>query len=241
MSFQFIKNLEGKELTDEKIRDFRRLLISQVAIIASILFLEFSESAHFPLHPELPETIFFMTLGIYVFLLWDALRNYTRSKIIIMVNFIFIIGVFVLGTVVANPFFEFVDKSSLLYRILLLFTQISLLTVEGCVIYFTVIEFLKKDFNLSIKLWAAACIYLMTGLAFGSFYEMFCIFDVDCLGIDVPLRTIALMQRMGYSMMVLSGMNIPYTPTGTIYMASTFEALWGQLFVVLIVGRLMIK
>ncbi|HTH55789.1 MAG TPA: hypothetical protein VL728_07060 [Cyclobacteriaceae bacterium] len=241
MPFQFIKNLEGKELTDEKIRDFKRLLISQIAIIASIFFLEFSESAQLPLHPELPETIFFTVLGIYVFLLWDALRNYTRNKLIILVNFVFIIGVFVLGTVVANPFIELIDRSSLTYKVLLLFTQISLLTVEGCLIYFTVIEFLKKDFDLSIKLWAAACIYLMTGLAFGSFYEMFCIFDVDCLGMDFPLRTMALMKRMGYSMMVLSGMNIPYTPTGTIYMASTFEALWGQLFVVLIVGRLMIK
>lgn len=241
MPFQFIKTLEGKELTDEKIRDFKHLMISQVAIIGSIFFLEFSESIQLPLHPGLPETVFFLALGIYVFLLWDALRNYTRSKMIILVNFVFIIGVFVLGTIVANPFFEWVDRSSLLYKILLLFTQISLLTVEGFVIYFTVIEFLKKDFDLSIKLWAAACIYLMTGLAFGSFYEMFCIFDVDCLGIDVPLRTMALMKRMGYSLMVLSGMNIPYTPTGTIYMASTFEALWGQLFVVLIVGRLMIK
>jgi len=241
MQVSFIKNLEGKELTDEKIRDFKRLLISQIAVIVSILFLEFSESAQLPLHPELPETIFFLALGLYVFLLWDALRNYTRSKMIIIVNFVFIIGVFVLGTVVANPFVELVDRSSLMYQVMLFFTQISLLTVEGCLIYFTVIEFLKKDFDLSIKLWAAACIYLMTGLAFGSFYEMFCIFDVDCLGIDVPLRTMALMKRMGYSLMVLSGMNIPYTPTGTIYMASTFEALWGQLFVVLIVGRLMIK
>lgn len=241
MPFQFIKNLEGKELTDEKIRDFKRLLISQIAILASILFLELSESAQLPLYPKLPETIFFLALGIYVFLLWDALRNYTNSRMIILVNFVFIIGVFVLATFVANPFLDFFDKSSWLYKILLLFTQISLLTVEGFVMYFTLKEFLKKEFNMPIKLWAAACIYLMTGLAFGSFYEMFCIFDVNCLGIDVPLRTMALMKRIGYSMMVLSGMNIPYTPTGTIYMASTFEALWGQLFVVLIVGRLMIK
>ncbi len=241
MHFSFIKNLEGKELTNEKIRDFRRLLVSQVAIIASIFYLEISESFGLLLHPELPETIFFLTLGVYVFLLWDALRNYTNNKTIIMINFVFIIGVFVLGTIVANPFINLIDRSGLLYKLLLLFTQISLLIVEGCVIYFTVIEFLKKDFDLSTKLWAAACIYLMSGLAFGSFYEMFCIFDVDCLGIDLPLRTLALMKRMGYSVMVLSGMNIPYVPTGVIYMASTFEALWGQLFVVLIVGRLMIK
>jgi hypothetical protein len=216
-------------------------MISQVAVIASIFFLEVSESFGLTPHPELAETFFFVALGAYVFLLWDALRNYTSNRMIILVNFIFIIGVFLLATFVANPFFDFVDKSSLLYKILLLFTQISLLTVESFVMYFTVKEFFKKEFNLPIKLWAAACIYLMTGLAFGSFYEMFCVFDVDCLGIDISLRTMALMKRMGYSLMVLSGMNTPYSPNGIIYMASTIEALWSQLFVVLIVGRLMIK
>ncbi|GHN00133.1 hypothetical protein WSM22_16220 [Cytophagales bacterium WSM2-2] len=241
MPFSFIKNLEGKELTDEKIRDFRRLLISQISVIFSIFFLEFTESFPFPYHIEIAEAFFFGVLGVYVYFLWDTLRNYTSSRMVIFVNFVFIIGVFVLGTFVANPFFELVDRSGVTYKILLLFTQISLLIVEGCVIYFTVVEFFKKEFNLPIKLWAAACIYLMTGLAFGSFYEMLCIFDVDCLGIDIPLRTMALMKRIGYSMMVLSGMDTPYSATSVIYMASTFEALWGQLFVILIVGRLMIK
>src|SRR5579871_80983 len=237
MPFSFVKTLEGKALSDEKIRDFKRIIVAQFAILASILYLELSDTFGFNFHPALPETLFFAALGMYVFLLWDALRNYTRNMMVIFVNFIFIIGVFVMGTVVANPFFDLIDRSGVLYKVLLLFTQISLLIVEGCVIYFTVAEFLKKEFDLSIKLWAAACIYLMTGLAFGSFYEMFCIFDIDCLGIDFPLRTLALMKRMGYSMMVLSGMDTPYTATGLIYTANTFEALWGQLFVVLIVGR----
>ena len=241
MPFSFIKKLEGKELTDEKIRDFKRLIIAQAGIILSIFFLELSESFQFGLYPQLAESFFFLALGLYVFLLWDALRNYTDNKSIILLNFIFIIGVFVLAAIVANPFLDFFDKSGVLYKTLLLFTQISLLTVESFVIYFTVQEFFKKEFNLPIKLWAAACIYLMTGLAFGSFYELFCIFDVDCLGIEFPLRTMALMKRMGYSLMVLSGMDSPYSPTGVIYMASTIEALWGQLFVILIVGRLMIK
>lgn len=241
MPFSFIKKLEGKELTDEKIRDFKRLIIAQAGIIFSIFFLELSQSFNFSWHPELAESIFFLALGLYVFLLWDALRNYTSNRAIILLNFIFIIGVFILATFVANPFLNFFDRSGTLYKILLLFTQISLLAVESFVIYFTVQEFFKKEFNLPIKLWAAACIYLMTGLAFGSFYELFCIFDADCLGIDITLRTMALMKRMGYSLMVLSGMDTPYTATGVIYMASTIEALWGQLFVILIVGRLMMK
>ena len=241
MSFSFIKNLEGKELTDEKIRDFKRLIIAQCGIIASILLLELSETFHWPGHPAAVEFFFFGVLGVYVFLLWDALRNYTRNRMIITINFIFIIGVFVLASLVANPLYDVILKTGSLYKLLLTFTQVSLLLVEGFVTYFTVVEFFKKEFNLPIKLWAAACIYLMTGLAFGSMYEIICLQDLDCLGMEIPIRTLALMKRMGYSLMVLSGADSPYTATSLIHMMGTIEALWGQLFVVLIVGRLLVK
>ena len=242
MKLFIFEKLEGKELTDDKIRDFTRLVITQVAILLSIFLLEVSETYRLPNHPKVAELLFFLVLGVYVLLLWDALRNYTTNKTIIIGNFIFIMGVFGMATIVVNPIYEFVDKSAPFYKFTLLFTQLSLLTVEGFVIYFTLKEFFKKDFNFTIKLWAVACIYLMTGLAFGSLFEVFCIMDVNCLGTEFPLQTLALMKRMSYSMMILSGIGTPYpAPSGVVYMISTFEALWGQLFIVLIVGRLLIK
>ena len=98
------KNLSGKELTDEKIHDFKRLTLLQGAIIFSLFLLDVFIYLNFPYHIELAETIFFMLLGVYVFLLWDMLRNYTSSRRIILLNFIFIMGVFFIGTIVANPF-----------------------------------------------------------------------------------------------------------------------------------------
>lgn len=241
MSFSIIRKLEGKELTDEKIRDFRRLLAVQVAVISSLFFLEFIET-HNLRYYEIVETYFFITLGLYVFLLWDMLRNYTSSKALIIANLIFIMGVFIASTVVVNPFVEVVDHAGPAYKPLLLLTQVSLLSVESVVIYFTLREFFNKDLNMSIRLWGVACIYLMIGFAFGSAYELLCIVDVDCLGADIPLRTLALMKRMSYSLMVLAGVDTPYdAPTGVIYFMSTLEALWNQVFVVLIVGRLMMK
>ena len=65
MPFSFIKKLEGKELTDEKIRDFKRLIIAQAGIIFSIFFLELSDSFKFGLHPQLAESLFFLGLDLY--------------------------------------------------------------------------------------------------------------------------------------------------------------------------------
>ncbi len=238
--FILIRNPTGKELTDEKIHDFKRLTLVQGFIIVSLFLLDLFTYLDFPYHIELAESVFFMALGIYVFLLWDMLRNYTSHKTLILLNFIFIMGVFFIGLIVANPFVHM--EATPMYRILLASVQLCLLAVECTVIFFTLMEFFKKDLSMTMRLWGAACIYLMIGLAFGSIYEMVCILNIQCMGVDIPLQTLALMKRYEFSLMVLSGMTTPYNnPTGMIYSLGTIEAVWGQLFIVLIVGRLLMK
>jgi hypothetical protein len=235
-----IRNLGGKELSDEKIQDFKRLLIAQGLIVGSLFLLELFSHLGFPYHTQIAESIFFAVLGFYVFLLWDMLRNYTSSRKIILLNFIFIMGVFLIGVIAVNPFIPMPITQS--YRIVLASIQGCLLAVECTVIYFTLMEFFKKDLGMSMRLWGAACIYLMIGLAFGSAYELLCILEIQCMGIDIPLQTMGLMKRFEFSLMVLSGMDSPYgNANGMIFSLGTIEALWGQLFVVLIVGRLMMK
>jgi hypothetical protein len=235
-----VKNLGGKELTDEKIHDFKRLTLVQGSIILSLFLLDIFSYLHFSYHIEIAESIFFAALGIYVFLLWDMLRNYTTSRRIILLNFVFIMGVFLLGFLAVNPFFPMPVTPQ--YKIVLAFIQLCLLAVECTVIYYTLMEFFKKDLGMPMRLWGAACIYLMIGLAFGSAYEVICILEIHCMGIDIPLQTMGLMKRYEFSLMVLSGMDSPYgNATDMIYSMGMVEALWGQLFIVLIVGRLLMK
>ncbi len=235
-----IRNLAGKELSDEKIHDFKILTLSQAGVILSLFLLDLFTHLDFPFHTEAAESIFFAALGIYVFLLWDMLRNYTSNKKIILMNFIFIMGVFFIGLIAVNPFIPMPITPA--YRVVLAGIQFCLLVVECTVIYFTLMEFFKKDLGMPMRLWGAACIYLMIGLAFGSAYELICILDIQCFGIDIPLQTTGLMKRIEFSLMVLSGLGSPYgNATGMVFSLATVEALWGQLFVILIVGRLLMK
>ncbi len=118
-----------------------------------------------------------MLLGVYVFLLWDMLRNYTKKK--------------------------FKHAHAPVGRSL----------------------HLPDD-----------------RLAFGSAYEIVCVLEIQCKGIEIPLQTMALMRRYEFSLMILSGMNSPYdNPIGMIFSIGTIEAVRGQLFIVLIVGRLLMK
>jgi hypothetical protein len=240
LNYILVKNLAGKELTDEKIRDFKRLSFAQAMLILTLFLLHLFSFLHFPYHIQIAESVFFAVLGFYVFQLWDMLRNYTYSKAIILLNFVFITGVFLIGVIAANPFMKIPQTTE--YKLILTGIQFCLLGVECTVIYFALLEFFRKDLGLPIRLWGAACIYLMIGLAFGSAFEILCILDVDCLGVDIPLQTMALMKRIEFSLMILSGMGTPYEhASGMVYSLATVEALWGQLFVVLIVGRLLMK
>jgi hypothetical protein len=233
------KELQGKELTDEKIRDFKHIILTQALMIFTLFLLEVVEAYPFPYDIEIAETLFFATLGVYAFQLWDALRNYTTNRRVIRMNLVFIIGVFLFGFICVNPFFPM--EPTLPYRITLLGIFGSLLVVEFSVIYFTILEFFKKDLGLEIRLWGAAALYLMIGLCFGSVYEILCIIQPDCLGVDLPLRALAYMNRLDFSLMILGGMEIPFEPSGILYSVGMIEALWGQIFIVLIVGRLLVK
>jgi len=68
------------------------------------------------------------------------------------------------------------------------------MAVEISVIYYTILEFFKKDLGLPIKLWGAACIYLMIGLAFGSIYEILVSASWTAWASIFRFRTIALMN-----------------------------------------------
>src|SRR5689334_4099657 len=111
------RNLEGKELTDEKIKDFKRIVLAQTALIGSLFLLALFEELKFDYHVETAESIFMVCLGVYVFLLWDALRNYTSNRKVIRFYFIVINGVYLLAVIGTNPFIPM--ASTVPYRIFL--------------------------------------------------------------------------------------------------------------------------
>ncbi len=241
MKLYWLRQLAGKELSDEKIKDFRRIVTVQVVLIVFCLLIrEFFHFVQLPFALEIAELVFFAVLGIYVFFLWDMLRLYAKSKLFIAALFVVIMGVFLFASVLINPFQPLLSQEQ--FKTFGTFIQTCLLTVEISVIYYTMKEFFKKDLGMNIKLWGAACLYLMIGISFGSVYEIVCVFDIDCLGVEIPLRASALMDRISYSFLILSGLDNPLEGIATVVTRiSILESLWSNLFIVLIVGRLLVK
>jgi hypothetical protein len=241
MTNGFLKKLRGAALDAEKKKDFRNVVILQFLIIGSALLLNdilrmsgMGEEASF-----IFRDIFFLALGgLYVLILWDMLKNFTENKILIVALFVFIMGTYVLALVTVNPIWKIFDEEQ--QRPYLFFIHFVLFTVEATVIVFAIFDIFAGNKMSQEKLWGSACIYLMIAISFGSVYDLINIANPGSMGEPLKLGLDSYTACIAYSMTILGGQD-PAFPNATPLIANLgiMEAVWGNLFIVLLVGRLL--
>lgn len=236
-----LKNLLLRSLPDlqrEKQQDYRNVVITQVIIVIFGLTLSgpVLEDSSSPLS-KLIITIFFGFGTMYNFLLWDLLRNFTKSRFLIITIFIILIGMIIFGILTEFPY----------YQILHIDRQVTLLIVHGLLfpVEITIIGFAIRDIFMSQyftpdKLWGSAAVFLMIGISFGSLYDLLCTVNPGSLGATIELGFPTYSECVNYSFCILGGLDTGYpNPSRIIKNISVFEAVWSTLFSVLIIGKLL--
>jgi hypothetical protein len=226
-------------LSLEKQRDYRNIVIVQVVIIVFGLTLtEFLAGGSSTGTAKAIITIFSAFGVTYAFLLWDLLKNFTKSKVLIRLYFLILLGITVMGALVEFPYYTILEVPN---------RQLYLLTIHGLLfpIEITVISFAISDlfsgaFLSPDKLWGAACVFLMTGISFGSLYDLICIIKPGSLGKDIESGLPNYAECVTYSLSILGGADGGYPNVSRLIRnISVLEAVWSNLFVVLIIGKLM--
>jgi hypothetical protein len=236
---KLFQNLKDIELAREKLKDFKKVVPVQISLLL-VTFLSKGIMDLFSISygNEITEMLFFSILGIYVYLLWDMLRNYTRSRTLLLVLLVLIMGTFLLGVIFVNPFFTLLNTQQ--FRVVTGLIMTTLLLVEASVVYFTIIEIFKRDLSINERMWGAACIYLITGTAFGNVFEIIDIISISSLDLGIPLGTLHFIKSISFSFHILAGTDISYPCSELINNFTIIEALWGNLFIVFVVGRLLL-
>ena len=235
-----LQNLKDLELAREKLKDFKNVVYVQMALLLTTLLLKgILDLLNIPENGPLTETLFYSVLGIYVYLLWDMLRNYTRSKTLLIMLLILIMGTFSFGVIFINPFFTLIEGT--VFRIAAGIIMFTLLVVEISVMYFTIMEMFKRDLPVNERLLGATCIYLIMGISFASVYEIIATINETSMAFDLPLGTQHFMKSISFSFLTLAGIDNPYTCSELVINVSAIEAIWGNLFIVFVVGRLLYK
>ena len=134
---RFKRKLTSKELLKEKRKDYRNIVIIQVTIVIvglllSDIILEEQES----LTSKLIITLFSMFSALYVYLLWDLLRDFTSNQFIIKGVIFVITGVVIVGTLTEFPFYNILEFEN--RRTYLFVLHGCIFPIEVLVIAFTI-------------------------------------------------------------------------------------------------------
>ncbi len=232
------RSLSTGELQREKAKDYRNVVVIQIIIIVFGLtlsqpILEDSGSEA----SKLIITIFSAFGATYTYLLCDLLRNFTSNKKLLTVIYILLFVTIGIGILSEFPYYHILEVSN--RQALLLTVHGLLFPIEITVIAFAIRDIFSGGFLTPDKLWGAACVFLMVGISFGSLFDLISIANPGALGADIELGFPNYSECVTYSFSVLGGVDTGLEPTRLIRNISTLEAVWGNLYGMLIIGKLL--
>jgi len=230
--------LSRSELQREKLKDYRNIVLVQVIIVVFGLVL--SEPIIENSKSEISKliiSVFSFFGAAYAFLLWDLLRNFTNSRVLILSILIVLSGIVFTGMLVEFPYYQLIHIHD---RQMYLLTIHSLLfPIEITVISFSLRDIFTGEFMTSDKLWGAASIFIMIGISFGSLYDLISIARPGSLGQNFELGLPNYSECVTYSFCILGGIDPGLEPVRLIRNISVLEAVWGGLYGMLIIGKLL--
>jgi hypothetical protein len=230
--------LSRDELQREKAKDYRNIVIIQITIV--VFGLTLSQPLLDDSRSEVSKVIIslFSFFGaMYAFLLWDLLRNFTTNRTLIAVILFVLACIIVTGTLVEFPYYQILHVPN--RRIYLLILHGFLFPIEVTVITFAIRDIFAGQFFTSDKLWGAACIYLMIGISFGSLYDLISIAVPGSLGVPIELGLPNYAECVSYSLGILGGVDAGLSPSRLIRNISIIESVWGAIYGMLIIGKLL--
>jgi len=243
--FQFLQKdkLSKSELNLEKRKDYRNIVYLQMIIVVSAMLLkEILAISGVNLETSnLIRDVLFLILGfLYVLVLWDLLRNLINNVIVIEIMLIAIICFYIIAIITVNPFYDFFSDAQA-KRPYLFTIHITLFIIEALVIYYSVFDIFTGRKLSAEKIWGAACIFLMIGISFGSLYDIINIIHPGSMGIPLELGLESYTVCIYYSMTIIGGHDAFLEAIPVIQNLGIIEAVWSNLFIVLLVGRLLGK
>lgn len=236
LSFQRI--LSKLELQHEKTRDYTRVVLIQVVIIVIGLTLTgpLLENPASSLSKFII-TVFSFFGAVYAFLLWDMLRNFTSNRFLINGIFFSLVALVVTGILVEFPYYTVIEITN--RQAYLLIIHGLLFPIELIVIGFAIRDIFAGGYLTPDKLWGAACVFLMTGISFGSLYDLLTTAYPGSMGIAPPLGLPNYSECVSFSFGILGGIGNNQETSRLIRSISIIEAVWGNLYALLIIGKLL--
>lgn len=233
------QELSGQALAQEKRNDYRKTVAFQVILLLTVLILDdLFKLIGLPLSEQFLELVFHLLVAIYMGLLWDILRNFTKkrwlTRTVLGILAVAFLTLFFIDVVLGRTQFQAVGAR--------LVCHLSILGVELLTILYAIGDLFKGPRTAVDKLWGSACIYFMSALAFSSVYYSVLLMDPMAFGRELTSDSWALFEAVYLSLNSLVGLDTVYPDaTRLVRNLALTEGVWSQLYMVLLIGRLLTK
>lgn len=224
-----------------KLRDYKLLLSGQLLMLVHFLVIsEIITRYPFAYHIEIFVAVTFFLSCAMNYIGYQLLKVFTHEKQIL--NWVF--GLITIGMLTAiyigSPWGPINDQP--IYKTLNVISSLSLLISFVVILYYMVHDIFNEHHNIIYRLWGAASIYLLLGILFGNLYFVLEILFPAEFGANASADIRHFIKCYNMSFYVMSGIDQPFEEMSRMVRNVTVvESIFSNLYIVLLVGRLLSK
>ncbi len=240
MSLFFSTSKITPQLTSERLKGYKWILLGQVSIMISFLFV-YEYFNQYPFNKW--QQVLSVPIGLIMlamnFLSYELIKDLSDNKFIRRtVLYLLWIGV-VLAVLSASG----IISKELWFAGFLDFISIAFSLIAFIILlYFMIYDIFNEKHDINYRLWGSASIYLLIGAIFGSFYTLLSIALPEQFQFVSEMPLFRFVPCYGYSFYTLAGIDAPYANFGILIKnISVIESIFSNLYIVLVVGRLLSK
>lgn len=229
-----------RELAREKRKDYRNMVLVQLALLVSTLLLEdLARLFARPLPTSFLKLLFYALSGLYLGLLWDMLRNFTRQRWLTR-GVGLLLGLSFGALLWVDLVWGATEQHHATLRQL---SHGGFFAVQALLVGMALRDLFRGGREDVDKLWGSACIFFMSGFAFAELFFLVLLRDPTAFGHRLGQEYWGLFEALYLSLTALIGLDNNAYPDCSRLVRNIvlLEGAWSQLYLVLLIGRLMTR
>ena len=227
---QAINKLYSPESQEEKRKDYRNVVAAQAFLLVISLLTD-----DWLTDSRINFFLFQVCCIVYLGLIWDLSRNFTFKAWLPRV-----LGILALGVVATSLTYNYLFWDPVLGVTVNCMLHGITVLIQGIVIGLGLRDLVHGPRNATDKLWAAAGLYIMLGIAFGELIHFVHLLRPDTLGPSIPATVTGFHEALYVSFATLTGADNELN--GISHFCRNLlvlESLLAQLYVVMLISRLL--
>lgn len=218
-------------------KDYRNVFVIQAALLTTALLLaDILHMLHVSEFKTLHHSVYLVLGGTYFYLLWDLLKNFLKSRIVIASLFFYILLMLTAVFILQNPFFTWVSNPVPG----LIIVHAGLIAIEVLAIVSVFRDVFSPRNITKNNLWGAVSLFLMMTISFASFYDLLNLIAPGSFGFPLEPGFRTYSESLYCSLVAIGGGTPSYSsPTLLVRNVVALEGIVGNLYLVVLIGRIL--